>query len=317
MAEQLARQTPSWTALEADLFAHSGGAYSPRQMLSLRRVPKTTGLHLAPEGLQSRLEIRNRVSILTPTTASRCDFHEQLWACFEAQTWADKELVVVETFDDEPSQMLAALAAQDERLVHVALHRHAGEDFSVGLKRNICVHLASGEVCVNFDDDDLYAGGYCEWMVTTMQHHGWGAVTLSAWHNYFKLSGECGFSDPDSWAVEDLQELTETIYGYGFSYVYRRSLALLHPYPDLEFGEDAPFMLRLRSVLGDSSVGLLKDVHGMCLHIVHRGSTCIDPEVSRLLDEDEFEDLQVCQALSFRRYLYRPWYLALWNWIRC
>ena len=305
------------TCLESDLLHQSGGAYNPHQMASVRRVPASAGQK--PLALSSQLEIRNRVSILTPTTASRSAFHEQLWGCFTAQTWPDKELIVVETYEDQPSQVLEALADQDERLVHIALRCPAGHDFSVGLKRNICVHLASGEICINFDDDDLYADGYCEWMVAEMQRHGWGAATLSGWHNYFEQSGKCGYSDPESWKVENLEELAETIYGYGFSYVFKRSLALCYPYPNVEFSEDAPFMLRLRSVLGDARVGLLRDEQGMCLHVVHRDSTCIDPEISRLLSEDEFEDLQVCQSEAFEafRNVQTPWYLALWSLLRC
>ena len=283
-------------------------------MSALRRIPR--GGHGSGH-VPGRFEIRNRLSILTPTTASRCEFHEQLWACFVAQTWEDKELIVVETYEDEPSHVLQALAAQDERLVHVPLHRQAGDDFSVGLKRNMCIHLASGDVCINFDDDDLYAEQYCEWMVLEMQRHGWGAVTLCAWHNYFAQTGQCGYSDPESWSVEDQHELLETIYGYGFSYVFKRSLALSHPHPDLEFGEDAPFMLQLRKVLGSDRVGLLKDTQGFCLHVVHRDSTCIDPEVSCLLSEDEFEDLQVCRNEALQKYVRRPWYLVLWRSIFC
>eukprot|EP00435_Cladocopium_sp_Y103_P070137 s512_g34.t1 len=36
-------------------------------------------------------EVSGRVSVLTPTTASRARFHEQLWQCFIDQTWPDKE----------------------------------------------------------------------------------------------------------------------------------------------------------------------------------------------------------------------------------
>ncbi|CAK9090141.1 Acetyl-CoA acetyltransferase [Durusdinium trenchii] len=109
---------------------------------------------------------RNRVSVLTPTTAARAAFHAQLWQCFSAQTWPNKELVVVETYDstvEQPSSFFQDL--KDDRLVHVAL----AHDLNVGLKRNISVLMASGEYCVNFDDDDFYADGYVERMVGELQ----------------------------------------------------------------------------------------------------------------------------------------------------
>ena len=37
------------------------------------------------------VEVSGRVSVLTPTTASRARFHEQLWQCFVDQTWPDKD----------------------------------------------------------------------------------------------------------------------------------------------------------------------------------------------------------------------------------
>eukprot|EP00441_Pelagodinium_beii_P001947 CAMPEP_0197699808 /NCGR_PEP_ID=MMETSP1338-20131121/121107_1 /TAXON_ID=43686 ORGANISM="Pelagodinium beii, Strain RCC1491" /NCGR_SAMPLE_ID=MMETSP1338 /ASSEMBLY_ACC=CAM_ASM_000754 /LENGTH=86 /DNA_ID=CAMNT_0043283337 /DNA_START=36 /DNA_END=293 /DNA_ORIENTATION=+ len=85
--------------------------------------------------------------------SSRQQYHEQLWACFEAQDWPDKELVVVETYESTPSSFLAQKAKEDERFVHVAFQRDRHEDFSVGLKRDMTLHLASGEYVVNFDDD--------------------------------------------------------------------------------------------------------------------------------------------------------------------
>jgi len=50
-----------------------------------------------------------------------------------------------------------------QRLIRISvagplvIKRPVGEDVSVGAKRTLTVLLASGEYCVNFDDDDLYA----------------------------------------------------------------------------------------------------------------------------------------------------------------
>ena len=54
-----------------------------------------------------------------------------------------------------------------------------GTDWSVGLKRNLAVHLASGEVVVHADDDDLYAPCYISRMLGTLA--GADAATLSSW----------------------------------------------------------------------------------------------------------------------------------------
>ena len=208
-------------------------------------------------------EVLGRVSIVTSTTASRARFHPQLWQCFLDQTWADKELVVVETYHHEPSSFFQSIARVDSRLRSVAIKRPVGEDLTVGAKRNLTILLASGQYCVNFDDDDLYADRYVECMVTAMQRRNLVALTLSGWHNYFEARGSAGYSEPKSWDPEDQDEMDEILYGYGFSYVHLRVMALFYPYPNLAFAEDAPFMLKLRQKMG--RVGLMEDVDGLLL----------------------------------------------------
>jgi hypothetical protein len=206
---------------------------------------------------------------------SRQHYHENLWACFEAQTWPDKELIVIETYTNQPSEFLRRKAAEDSRLVHICMQRPAGSDFTVGLKRNMTLHVASGEYVVNFDDDDLYAGNYVESMVREMRSKNLEAVTLSAWYNYFAGKGTCTYSDPDGWAewAEDEEQLDNILYGYGFSYAHKRAISLKYPYPNVGFAEDAPFMMKFREVCGDHKVGLMRDTEGICMHIMHRANT--------------------------------------------
>ena len=141
---------------------------------------------------QPRAEVRGRVSVVTPTTASRARFHPQLWRCFLDQSWQDKELVVVETYHDQPSAFFRRIAREDTRLRYIAIQCPVGEDLTVGAKRNLTVLLASGEYCVNFDDDDLYADKYVERMVTEMKKRSLVALTLSGWHNFFEARGCAG-----------------------------------------------------------------------------------------------------------------------------
>merc|ERR1712232_1511026 len=142
-----------------------------------------------------------RVSVVTPTTESRDIFHQQLWECFRRQTWPDKELIVVETYTTRPSNFFCELLAKDEYtselgpsvgLVHVPFEQH----FSIGLKRNIGIHLASGRIIVQFDDDDLYAPEYIETMVKHLREKNFAAVTLRTWYDFDVHSLKCGFVDP-------------------------------------------------------------------------------------------------------------------------
>jgi len=271
-----------------------------RELLSIEDL----GLDLAQ--LQPAAEVCGRVSVVTPTTASRARFHPQLWQCFLDQAWPDKELVVVETYEKEPSSFFRSIS--DPRLKYLAIKRPEGEDLSVGAKRNLTVLLASGQYCVNFDDDDLYADRYVERMVGVMKSRSLVALTLSGWYNFFESRGTAGYSEPNSWDPEDQKEMDEILYGYGFSYAHLRVMAMFFPYPNLRFAEDAPFMLRLREKFGHERVGLLEDVEGLCLHIVHSTSSTPDPEISHVLSEDELSDLAVSDSIALRKFLQRPWF---------
>ena len=268
-----------------------------------RELEAVDGISLQQLG-QPVAEVVGRVSVVTPTTASRARFHPQLWQCFVDQSWPDKELVVVETYHDEPSAFFQHIAREDPRLKYMAIKRPVGEDLTVGAKRNLTILLASGQYCVNFDDDDLYADRYVERMVSEMKKRSLVALTLSGWHNFFEARGSAGYSEPNSWDPEDQDEMDEILYGYGFSYVHLRVMALFFPYPNLAFAEDAPFMLKLRQKMG--RVGLMEDVEGLCLHIVHSTSSTPDPEISHRLTEEELSDLAVSDSRALHRFLKRP-----------
>ena len=280
-----------------------------------RELEAVEGVSLAELG-QPVAEVLGRVSIVMPTTASRARFHPQLWQCFLDQTWKEKELLVVETYHDEPSAFFQRIAEQDSRLKYTAIQRPVGEDLTVGAKRNLTILLASGQYIVNFDDDDLYADRYVERMLTAMQQRNLVALTLSGWHNFFEALGCAGYSEPKSWdpvhiaeaiAVQNLihfileDEMDEILYGYGFSYVHLRVMALFFPYPNLAFAEDAPFMLKLREKMG--RVGLMEDVEGLCLHIVHSSSSKPDPEISHQLTEEELDDLAVSDCKGYEGFM--------------
>ncbi|CAK9088145.1 Uncharacterized protein SCF082_LOCUS41630 [Durusdinium trenchii] len=173
----------AWHPFERMLFETTDGVYNPTEMAQKRRVPMNFSIGTGTTAVMC--EIPGRVSIVAPSMASRQHYHENLYRCFEAQDYLDKELIVVETYEDKPSSYLQKVAKDDERVVHVAIKVSPGKDFTVGLKRNMTLHLASGEYIVNFDDDDLYAPGYVPRVVQLMRGRNLVGLTLSAWYNYY------------------------------------------------------------------------------------------------------------------------------------
>merc|ERR1719221_1224295 len=99
----------------------------------------------------------------------RQDLHEQLYAVFDAQDWPDKELVIIETYIKRPSPFFTGKAEEDSRVVfHSMPIQDKDNDFSIGLKRNMGIHLASGDWIAHFDDDDLYSPSYLTSMMNEM-----------------------------------------------------------------------------------------------------------------------------------------------------
>lgn len=131
-----------WERLEEKLFLESKGGIRLWSHAPQRRVETGGALSSSFYEITSK-RVNGRVSIVMPLPFHVSGDHEELWNCFEAQKWDDKELVVVETFRDEPSTFLQKKARQDKRLVHVCLHTDRNLD-GVDIEQ-VGILIASGE----------------------------------------------------------------------------------------------------------------------------------------------------------------------------
>jgi glycosyltransferase involved in cell wall biosynthesis len=82
-------------------------------------------------------------------------------ACWQAQTYEERELLVV----DDGTEPVEDLIPADDRIRYVSLERK----FTCGQKRNICCRLAKGGIIAHFDDDDWSAPGRLEDQLRRMQ----------------------------------------------------------------------------------------------------------------------------------------------------
>jgi len=86
------------------------------------------------------------------------------------------------------------------------------------------------------------------------------------------------FIDTIAWGLaqgldENAQEVQSWAFGYGFSYLNRRRIALEVPYDDRNMGEDFVFIRKLQAHKNDRAVQLYHDAFGICVHIQHGGNT--------------------------------------------
>mmetsp|Transcript_87722 Transcript_87722/g.256406 ORF Transcript_87722/g.256406 Transcript_87722/m.256406 type:complete len:705 (-) Transcript_87722:95-2209(-) len=142
-----------WSRTEVALWADTEGLFQPGGRRSYCADEQKPGV---------------LVSVICPTMSSRICFHPFLWHCFSKQDHAPRELVVVDTSEEEPSAFLEEKARTDKRLLYKHF-RVPERKWCIGLKRNLACYYAAGEVIAHFDDDDMYAPCYLSVMLKCLR----------------------------------------------------------------------------------------------------------------------------------------------------
>jgi glycosyltransferase involved in cell wall biosynthesis len=158
------------------------------------------------------------VSAIMPTRG-RPELSRRCVEYWRAQTWQDTELVIVDDQDD-PSFPHGVDGAR------VRYFRRA-DRLSIGAKRNLAAHLATGEVICQFDSDDYYAPDRIRDQVLRLTASG---KTVTGYRNI-------RFTDGVNWWLN-----TNWPGGHGASLCYRRSWWETHPFPEMQCGEDWYFV---------------------------------------------------------------------------
>mmetsp|Transcript_120674 Transcript_120674/g.269221 ORF Transcript_120674/g.269221 Transcript_120674/m.269221 type:complete len:459 (-) Transcript_120674:45-1421(-) len=342
-----------WDERECEIWLQTRGAFHPRKGLEGRRARRGV---FAPsdsfrqvvvgdfkeggetDSMDYRSCEKGRISVITPTSECRRGFHEHLVESFQAQDWPDKEIVVIETYQSKPSELLTHLAKTDRRFTYIGYKRALSDtwaakkvsddsllgrtgralkgqrvsmkreslqpDFTIGVKRNIALQVATGEWIAHFDDDAVYAPSYLTRMTLFMRKQRCSAVTLSTWYVLDMETSDITQADPVcSGAVEHRLEndqwVREQLYGWGFSYVYSRATALDLPFKNKDVGEDYEFMEDWMKHKGKRSIALLKDEFGLCVKTQHHLSLMESTPLTFVDDETEVAKLEVYKIAGF------------------
>uniref|UniRef100_A0A7S4RAW0 MYND-type domain-containing protein n=1 Tax=Alexandrium monilatum TaxID=311494 RepID=A0A7S4RAW0_9DINO len=198
-------------------------------------VPRGDARWRAVAGDGPRARVRGRVSVVVPTMHERYRFHAQLWLCFYAQTYVDKELIVVDS-GEAPSPFFRDKRSPDCKCVFVP------ESLSVGEKRNLAIREhATGEIVVNFDDDDLYLPAYVETTVKCLRASKAALVHLSGWHVLDVETAFCAtFDRSQAWPSEAAVQAQGELCGFSMAYTYAAWRCVA--WPPLTSGEDRHFL---------------------------------------------------------------------------
>jgi glycosyltransferase involved in cell wall biosynthesis len=178
-------------------------------------------------------------------TRNRRTWIPKMLACFEAQSYERRELLVI-----SEGEGLFDLLPESQRTQVVHIQREP--PFQVGVKRNFANDLAHGEFIAHWDDDDYSAPGRLADQVSRLQDTGL-AVT-----GYRSLR----FTDGGrSWMYTGAPGFV-----LGTSLCYRRSWWAEHPFNAKQIGEDTSFVACAQSLgqlaVAENSEMMYATIHG-------------------------------------------------------
>jgi len=194
------------------------------------------------------------VSVIVPTF-NRPHWHPRVYDCFVSQDYPHKEMWVVDD-SPEPSPFFSRL--QDAR-VH---YTHLAERLPTGSKRNKTLPLVGGALVAHFDDDDWYSPSYLSHMIGQLRSTDSDLVTLDRWME--KVEGQ------DVSTLYVARQRGE-LWGYGFSYLYRRHVLTRVSFPAVSHWEDFPFCYGVQDA--GFKTTLVQDGADLVEHLLHKGNT--------------------------------------------
>ena len=109
-------------------------------------------------------------------TGNRRALARRAVACFLAQDWPNRELVIVDDGDEDYAPILADIPA--DRLTYHRLEKRA--DSTLGRLRNLSLELAGGAMVAQWDDDDWYHPARLSRQAQAMDAGGAKACVLAA-----------------------------------------------------------------------------------------------------------------------------------------
>jgi len=218
------------------------------------------------------------VSIITPTFNRHALLQAQ-HAMVTAQTVGNFEWLILDDGPD-PSPYFAGLSDPRIRYTHLA-----GAPMLVSAKRNWLCERAAAPVIAQFDDDDYYAPHYLAAMLTRLDETGADITKLSAWFVYSAQLRRLGWWDTANtlglhftFGPEPVlngffnqappDNMKNNYAGYGFSYVFRKSVWEKAPFPHVKYASDFGFVSA--AMAKGCRLDHFADTEGLCLHVLRK-----------------------------------------------
>lgn len=190
------------------------------------------------------------VSIVTPTGNRPKLLDAAAW-CVAGQLFRHYEWLILDD-GEAPHPTLSRVTDPRIRYWHTDVRQ------SIGAKRNWLIERARGDIIVHFDDDDFYGPQYLTRMLAAMAANKADFVKLfdmfvyaseldvfAYWDLVLRRTPQfaiCGNSiEIIAASAMTSPEWLLMPYGYGCTYVFRKSVWNKAPFPDRDWGEDSAF----------------------------------------------------------------------------
>jgi len=203
----------------------------------------------APGQIVSNIGVKGLVSCIMPTR-NRREFVPRAIECFLAQTYALRELVILDN-----GESVADLIPKDD---HIRYIRMAAKS-ATGQLRNLCCQVARGEFIAHWDDDDWSHPERLAEQVAAIE--GYQATGYNS--IYFHAPG----------TNEVHRYEGAKAYALGTSLFYRRAWWDKTRFPALLVGEDNEFVRR--------SAGVMKFTDGSARIVARTHKTNTSPRIAR------------------------------------
>ncbi len=215
------------------------------------------------------------ISVITPTHG-RDRLLQNQHAGLLAQSRQDFEWLIL---DDSPAPSAYFAGLRDPRI----RYHHQAERRPVSVKRNWLCERCAAPVIAQFDDDDYYAPGYLAAMTARLDRTGADITKLSGWFVYSAQLRRLGWWDtvqtlglhftfgPERTLQAFVNQappdnMKNNWQGYGFSYVFRRTMWEAAPFPAVEYASDYGFVAV--AMAKGCRLDHFADMEGLALHIL-------------------------------------------------
>jgi glycosyltransferase involved in cell wall biosynthesis len=217
------------------------------------------------------------VSCICPTTLSRKRFWPDILRCFSAQTYPNKELVLVVDNVLEADALLSMIP----RGTVIVIDDWA----SLGDKRNAGCEFARGSIIAHLDDDNLYAPGHLAHLVEDLTTSGKAVAGYTSTIMREMRRVTVGGKETSGWWMLRTEIMP---------LAYRRDWWMDHRFESINVGEDNTFVAEAEKRGQTVDAG-----DGHLYHCIRNHAGCVSgrvviegPDCRELPDGGEFERIE-------------------------